>query len=78
MELTLNVNYEQVANLIRQLPANQIAKITKEFSESYITEKAKTEISDFQKFILSCPVMSDEQYASFEQQREHFNAWRVE
>ena len=78
MELTLNMSYEQIANLIGQLPANQIAKITKEFSESYITEKAKTEISDFQKFILSGPVMSDEQYSNFKQQRQHFNAWRVQ
>jgi len=78
MELTLNMSYEQIAGLIKQLPANQIAKITKEFSESYISERAKTEISDFQKFILSGPVMSDEQYSNFKQQREHFNAWRIQ
>jgi len=78
MELMLNISYAQVANLIRQLLANQIAKITNEFSENYIAKKAKTEISDFQQFILSCPVMSDEQYSSFKQQREHFNVWRIQ
>jgi len=78
MELTLNINYEQIVNLIRQLPSNQIAKITREFSESYISEKAKTEISDFQKFILSGPIMSDEQHSSFKQQRQHFNTWRIQ
>jgi hypothetical protein len=78
MELTLNMSYEQVVNLIRQLPANQIAKITKEFSESYVTKKAKTEVSDFQKFILAGPTMSDEQYSNFKQQRQHFNTWRIQ
>ena len=32
---------------------------------------------DFQKFILSGPVMSDNQYQEFKQQREGFNLWRT-
>ena len=37
-------------------------------------EEAK---SDFQRFILSGPVMSDSQYQNFKQQREEFNSWRT-
>jgi len=33
--------------------------------------------SDFQRFILSGPVMSDNQYQDFKQQREEFNSWRT-
>jgi len=77
MELTLNLGFGQIVNLLSQLPANQIAKIKNEFTDYSITEKAKVEVSDFQKFILSGPVMSDKQYSNFNQQRQHFNAWRT-
>ena len=76
MELTLNVGFGQIVDLLSQLPANQIIKIKNEFTDFSIAEKAKVEISDFQKFILGGPVMSDEQYSIFNQQRLHFSAWR--
>jgi len=78
MELTVNVGYAQIMDLVRQLPANQIVKIKKELPENYIQTKAKSEISDFQKFILRGPVMSDEQYMNFKQQRYHLNLWRTQ
>ena len=77
MELAINLGFGELLNLINQLPANQIAKIKNEFPEHYIAEKAKTEIINFQKFILTGPVMTDEQYAGFKQRREHFNTWRI-
>ena len=77
MELTLNLGYAQIIDLVRQLPANQIEKIKKELTENFILTKAKSEISDFQQFILAGPVMSDEQYQSFKQQRQQFNLWRT-
>ena len=52
-------------------------EIINEFSDYYIAEKAKAEVSDFRKFILAGPVMSDEQYSNFCLQRQHFNAWRT-
>ena len=76
MELTLDVGFREIVGLLRQLPANQIAKIKNEFSEDYIEEKAKSEISDFRKFILTGPMMSDEQYTDWRQQRKQFNLWR--
>ena len=77
MELTLNLEYRQILDLARQLPESQIEKIRKELVENFIQTKAKLEISDFQNFILSGPVMSDTQYQVFIQQRKRFNAWRT-
>ena len=77
MDLTLNLGYNQIFNLVSQMPANQIVKIKYELSENNIIDKAKEEISDFQKFILTAPIMSDEQYLDFNQQRTHFNQWRI-
>ncbi|GHT61429.1 hypothetical protein FACS189451_03440 [Bacteroidia bacterium] len=78
MELTLNLGYTQIIDLVRQLPANQIEKMKKELTESYVQTKAKAEVSDFQKFILTGPVMSNEQYMNFKQQRQQFNLWRTQ
>jgi len=78
MELTLNLGYGQIFHLVSQLPANQIAKIKYEVLESTIAEKAKKEVSDFQKFILSGPIMNDEQYTNFNQQRQYFDQWRTQ
>ena len=78
MELTLELGYSQVFNLVSQLPASQIVKIKHELSENNIAEKAKEEMSDFQKFILAAPVMSDEQYSDFNQRRTHFNQWKAQ
>jgi len=77
MELTVNLEYRQVLDLVRQLPDNQIEKIRKELMNNFIRTKARLEVTDFQKFILSGPVMSDSQYQDFQQQREHFNLWRT-
>lgn len=76
MELTLNLGYAQIIDLVRQLPANQIEKMKKELTENFILTKAKSEVSDFQKFILAGPVMSNDQYQIFKQQRQQFNSWR--
>jgi len=77
MELTVNLEYRQVLDLVRQLPDSQIEKIRKELMNNFIWTKARLEVTDFQKFILSGPVMSDSQYQVFQQQREHFNLWRT-
>jgi len=78
MELTLDLGYKQILHLVNQLPANQIAKIKYELLDNFIEEKSKNEVSDFQRFILEGPIMSDEQYSIFYQQRKHFNQWRTQ
>ncbi|MCL2073088.1 MAG: hypothetical protein FWH18_04145 [Marinilabiliaceae bacterium] len=78
MELTLDLAYSQIFNLVSQLPANQKVKIKYELTENSIDEKSEAEMSDFQTFILSAPTMSDEQYSKFKEHRTHFNRWRIE
>lgn len=76
MELRLNIGFEQILNLIRQLPANQIVKLREELNNKDLIESFKTDISEFQNFLLSGPVMSDKQYNNFLKNREQFNKWR--
>jgi hypothetical protein len=36
MELTLNIGYDQLLHLVKQLPANQIAKLNRDFYREII------------------------------------------
>ena len=76
MELTVNLGYEQIMGLVRQLPANQIAKLKAELNDSYLEVKSEAEIQEFQALLLQGPVMSDEQYMMFKKNRTKFNLWR--
>lgn len=77
MKLTLDIGYEQLLFLIKQMPANQIAKLKNDIDDSFVVLKSKKEISDFQKFLLQGPVMNDEQYENYLENRKNFNKWRA-
>ncbi|MDR1973865.1 MAG: hypothetical protein LBQ31_04230 [Bacteroidales bacterium] len=77
MQLMVNLGYQQIINLIRQLPANQIEKIKQELAQDYVAEKTKVKKSEFQEFLLSGPVMSDKQYENFKENRKRFDKWRM-
>ena len=76
MQLTVDIKYEQLIDIIRNLPANQLAKIKSDLKNVVAVNKAGTGKTDFQKFLLKGPVMSDDQYASFKENRKAFNQWR--
>lgn len=76
MELKINIGYNQVINLIKQLPASQIAKLKAELNDKFLEKKSKTEISEFQKFLLSGPIMTEKQHLVFKENRKQFNRWR--
>lgn len=77
MELNLNIGYEQLLFLIKQLPANQIEKLKKDIEINYKLVQTEKEISELQKFLLNGPVMSKEQYDTYLENRKHFNQWRT-
>ncbi len=77
MELRLDIDYNQLLNLIKQLPATQLLKLKTELDENDSQEKPKKASSDFQKLLLNGPVMSDEQYNTFTENRERMNQWRL-
>ena len=74
MELKLNIRYEELLNLLKQLPASQIRKLMADLALLVNRRKEKRE---FQQFLLEAPVMDDDQYQEFLANRKHFNAWRT-
>jgi len=77
MELTLNIGYDQLLLLVKQLPANQIAKLKTDLDAEYVLLKSRAEITEFQRFLLNGPVMSKEQYNIYLENRKHFTQWRT-
>jgi hypothetical protein len=77
MQLTVDIKYEQLIDIIRHLPANQRARIKSDLENTVFLNGAETGKSEFQEFLLNGPVMSDIQYAAFKENRKAFNQWRT-
>lgn len=76
MDVTVNLRFDQLISLIKQLPADKIAKLKAELNDDFILTKTKNEIQNFQHFLLNGPIMSDLQYKEYKQNRLSFNLWR--
>jgi len=76
MQLTVDVNIDQLIQMIKLLPVNQIAKIKSELDEK-IMHKEKQERIEFQKFLIHGPIMTDLQYKQFKDNRKKMNQWRT-
>ena len=78
MELKLDLSYEQLIKLILQLPKSKLVQLRK-ILDGQTNETTKPLIqTDFQKLLLSGPVMNENQYQRFEENRKRFNEWRIE
>jgi hypothetical protein len=83
MELTLDIEYEQVLKLVRQLPYRYKKKldleIRKDLEQINTVRKKQSDsngkFNEFQRFVLDGPVMADEQYEDFKGLRKDFNRW---
>jgi hypothetical protein len=76
MQLTVDIPYEQLIDIIRHLPASQIEKLKSDLENTVAIDKVENGKTDFQNFILKGPVMTDEQYSTFKENRKAFNQWR--
>lgn len=73
MDLNLKIQYDELLELIRQLPAGQLEKLKKDLSKLANNKNIKETNTPFQKLLLSGPVMDDKQYEQFLSTREFFN-----
>lgn len=75
MELKLNIGYQELLALIRQLPLRQLNRLKTDLRDIDPTPKSG---GDWKSFLLSGPVMTEQQYVAYTAQREHFERWRSE
>ncbi|NUQ22537.1 MAG: hypothetical protein HUU34_01180 [Saprospiraceae bacterium] len=77
MELRLNIGYQELIELIKQLPVSQIKKLKADLALMGTEKDPEKEISEFQQFLLHGPVMEDDQYQDYLANRKYFNTWRT-
>ncbi len=73
MQLTVDIPYEQLIDIIRHLPPKQLGRIRADFELLLPVKDVETKKTEFQEFLLRGPVMSDEQYSAFKENRKALN-----
>jgi hypothetical protein len=77
MQLTVDLNIDQLIQVLKKLPIEQKKRIKAELNDLE-TKKNLIEKSEFQKFLLKGPVMTDTEYKQFKENRKKMNQWRVQ
>ncbi len=77
MEIKLNIEYQELLALIKQLPFAQIRKLREEIDSITDSEANGQENAKLQQLLLNGPVMDEVQYQEFLLNRNHFNTWRA-
>ena len=70
MELTLNIGYNQVRNLVRQLPEKEVERLISEVSQK---PNGENETSDLEAFLLTAPTFTKKQIDEIEETRKAIN-----
>lgn len=74
MELSINVNYNQILRLIRQLPKKDIEKLTRALQSEISAEESSKSLD---QIILQAPTWTDSDFKEYKKVRSHINKSRV-
>ena len=74
MELNLDISYNQILRLVRQLPQKDIVKLTNALQSEISKEKSSESIH---KLILQAPTWTDSELKDYNQARIHINKSRI-
>jgi predicted Mrr-cat superfamily restriction endonuclease len=75
MEIKSNIGYEQLIAIINQLPIDEVNRLKAEI-EKISSERTAETGDNLQSLVAVGPVMSDEKYNEFEENRKIFRQWR--
>ena len=74
MELSLDISYNQILRLVRQLPQKDIVKLANALQSEISTEKS---VESIQNLILQAPTWTDSDLKDYNQTRIHINKSRI-
>jgi hypothetical protein len=74
MELNVNINYNQILRLIRQLPKRDIEKLTRTLQSKISAEESAKSLD---QLILQAPTWTDSDFKEYKKARSHINKSRV-
>jgi len=73
MEMTINIGYNQVLDMIYQMPKSDITRLLKKLqSEFSISRTQATEKTEWQQLLLQAPTWTDEEYNNYLSVRKEF------
>jgi len=76
MELRLNIDYNQIMNLIWQLPSKDLEKLANVL-QNELSSKKKISKKKLQEIILSAPTWSESDYKEYREARKQINKSRL-
>jgi hypothetical protein len=74
MELRVDINYNQILRMIRQLPKRDIKKLTNTLQSEIAADKSTKSL---QKLILQAPTWTDSDVNDYNAARIHINKSRI-
>jgi hypothetical protein len=74
MELSLDISYNQILRLVRQLPRKDIVKLANALQSEISTAKP---VESIQNLILQAPTWTDSDLKDYNQARIHINKSRI-
>jgi len=74
MELNVNIDYQEILELVYQLPKKDIEKLMAMLQTGFFEKKSKESISEL---ILKAPTWSDSEFQDYNQARNHINKSRI-
>jgi len=77
MELKVNIKFQELLDIIRQLPEHQRDQLKKELASEWNHSVDERGNKEFKAFLKKGPTMSDEQFQQFQEHRIAFNRWRI-
>jgi len=75
MQAQIDIKYDQLVQLLRQLPKQQWVKLKKEVEEDDKNTSAKSD--DMLAFLLKAPTFSKEQLEEVDKARKEIDQWRT-
>jgi hypothetical protein len=74
MHIQVDIGFEQLLEIVRNLPGEQLDRLKEEIEKKKETKNIKV---DKESFLLSGPVFTDEQIEDIIEARKAINKWRT-
>ncbi len=77
MSVTINIAFEQIKDIIKQLPPSELEQL-KSAIEKEMEKKGNKDKDHLKTLLLNGPVMDQDQLDKFKKVRERINQWRIQ
>ena len=73
--MEIKIKYEELWNLIMQLPTNQLTRLNEDLATLSDKRDLSIKTTSFQEFLSQGPLMTECQYEQFQENRKYVNEW---